>query len=87
MNRTVCQELKNHQEKIAQTAINAMPGKKIQGQYIYTWYTYPTIKVDFNSREYYSWVNFTPSSILTKYEDALITGFRWTPTNDDILIR
>lgn len=86
-NHLVCNELKSFQEKLAKDIIKRTKNKKIKGRYIYTWYTYEYIKEGFNSRQYYSWANYTPDSILTKYDDAKITGFKWTPTLDDVLTR
>ena len=87
MNHVVCAELKQFQEELARAAIVAMPDKKLKGGYSYWWYTYPTIRVDLNTRDYYTWVNYSPSSILTRYGDARITGFSWTPFLDDHLER
>jgi hypothetical protein len=83
----VCGELKAFQEKLARAVITAAPDKKLYGGYNHSWYTYPTIKVDLNVLRYYSWVNYSPDSILTSYEDAKISGFSWWPLIDDTLAR
>lgn len=87
MNHVVCQELKNHQEKLARTAIAAMPDKKMQGCYFDSWYKYPTIQVDLIMRIYYTWINYSPTSYDTTYEQAKVSGFSWYPLIDDKLTR
>lgn len=87
MNHTVCQELKDHQERLAKAVINLMPGKKFYGGYYHGWYTYPSIQVGYNARRYYSWVNYQPPSFFTGYEDAKVSGFSWWTDIDDTLAR
>jgi len=87
MNHVVCQELKNHQEKLARAAIAAMPDKKMYGCYYDSWYDYPSIQVGFNALYYYSWVNYSPTSYYTTYEQAKVSGFSWYPLIDDKLER
>ncbi len=93
MNNIVCQELKNHQEKIAKAAFEKFPGKKIEGGYFESGYTYPSIHEGYWSRRYFSWRNYcgtTPEEYGLAsdhypyvYENAPITGFGWTTYMDD----
>jgi len=78
MNHVVCEELKQFQEKIAETAIAALPDKKLRGTYLETWYDYPTIRAGFHAAYYYSWVN---------YNGNTITGFSWDAAIDSSLWR
>jgi hypothetical protein len=87
MNHKVCKELKDFQEKLAKDIIALMPDKKLWGGYYYSWYKYPAIQEGLEVRRYYSWVNYSPASILTEYDQATITGFAWYPTIDDTLTR
>jgi hypothetical protein len=85
MNHIVCQELKDHQERLAKAVINRMPGKMFQGGYFYSWYEYPLIYEGYHDIRYYSWVNYQP--FFADYEDAEVTGFTWWPDVDDTLTR
>ncbi len=87
MNHTVCQELKNHQENLARAVTAFMPNKKFYGGYHYSWYKYPTLQLELQVRRYYSWTNYQPQSILTKYEEAFISDFSWYNLIDDELTR
>ncbi len=87
MNHIVCQELKNHQEKLAKAAISVMPGKKFYGGYYDSWYRYPELEIDLITRHYYSWTNYQPPSILTSYYEAIISDFSWYDFIDDELER
>lgn len=87
MNRKVAGELRDHQERLARAVIEKMPDKKLYGGYYDSWYRYPTIQVDLITRHYYSWVNYSPPSPLTKYENARVTGFSWYDLIDDSLLR
>ncbi len=83
----VCKELKEFQEKLAQSVIELFPDKKIEGGYYHSWYTYPNIQVDLNIRRYYSWVNYSPTGLFSDYDNSQITGFSWYPDLDDELTR
>ncbi len=65
-------EFRTHQEKLARAAIALMPNTKLIGGY-YARYPQGVIT-------YYSWANLAPAtSYSTKYTDAKITDFGWTP--------
>jgi len=87
MNRTVCKELKAHQEKLARAVIELMPDKKFKGGYYHSWYEYPTLKVGLITRHYYSWVNYTPITALAHYDDTTVSSFQWDSRLDDDLSR
>jgi len=87
MNHVVCGELKQFQEELARAAIAVMPSKKLWGCYYSSYYTYPTLKLDLVASYYYSWVNYSPTSFLTNYDAAKITGFSWWPLLDGKLER
>ncbi|MDP3879138.1 MAG: hypothetical protein Q8Q07_02380, partial [Dehalococcoidales bacterium] len=87
MNNKVAEELRAHQEKLAKAVIEKMSNTKFYGGYYKSWYRYPNLKVDLITRHYYSWVNYNPPSILTKYESANVTGFAWYSLIDDSLLR
>ena len=97
MNHTVCQELKDHQERIARAAIDKMPNKKIQGGYFSSCYLYPYIHEGYVDDNYYSWRNYCGTTATEYrlaydhypfvYENAPITGFGWTAYIDDDLER
>jgi hypothetical protein len=87
MNHVVCGELKQFQERLARAAIAAAPSKRLWGGYYDSWYRYPTLQLDLITRHYYSWVNYSPPSILTNYDNAKITGFSWWSLLDDQLER
>lgn len=87
MNAIVCEQLKKHQENLARAVISLMPNKKFFGGYYDSWYKYPELQIELITRYYYSWVNYTPPSILTEYEDAIISGFNWYSLLDDELTR
>jgi hypothetical protein len=87
MNHKVCGELKQFQEKLAKAAIAAMPSKKLYGCYYDSYYRYPSLRLDLIAFYYYSWMNYSPNDLLTKYADARITGFSWWPLIDDQLER
>ncbi len=88
MNRTVCKELKAHQEKLARAVMAFMPAKKFYGGYYDSWYRYPTLKVDLITRHYYSWVNYTPASVaLLDYDETTVSSFQWYSLIDDELTR
>ncbi len=85
------QELKDHQEKLANALISTMPNKKFYGGYYISWYKYPNIKVDLQTVRYYSWINYEkdPMKIDTDlyhiYENAKPSYFRWYDFIDDTL--
>jgi hypothetical protein len=77
-------ELKAHQEKLAKAVISAMPNKKFYGGYYTSWYKYPNLKVDLQTRSYFSWKNFD-GSIFSEYNTIKPSGFRWYEDLDDKL--
>jgi len=88
MNHTVCQELKDHQERIARAAIDKMPNKKMKGGYFTSGWLYPYIYEGYYSYSYYSWKNYTIGNIgSSEYDKSKITGFEWDPLIDDHLER
>jgi hypothetical protein len=87
MNAIVCSELKNFQEEIAAASMSAAPNKKIWGCYYDSWYAYPTLKVDLQTRYYYSWANYFPLEYSSGYNDTHISGFQWDGRIDDQLER
>jgi hypothetical protein len=87
MNHTVCAELKTFMEKLGRAVITVLPGKKITCCYYDSWYRYPSIRVDLIIRQYYTWVNYSPTSALTSYDEVKVTEFTWYPLIDDDLER
>lgn len=84
------QELKDHQEKLAKAVITAMPNKKFYGCYYKSWYKYPNLKIDLQTRQYYSWTNYDEPDILNIdvkdiYNSTKPSTFRWYPIIDDEL--
>ncbi|MBZ4664455.1 MAG: hypothetical protein JG776_2173 [Caloramator sp.] len=84
------QELKNHQENLAKAVISAMPNKKFYGGYYDSWYKYPNLKIDLQTRRYYSWTNYDEPDILNVdindiYNSTKPSIFRWYPDIDDEL--
>ncbi|QNU66729.1 hypothetical protein EHE19_018115 [Ruminiclostridium herbifermentans] len=83
------QELQNFQEKMAKAVISEMPNKKFYGGYYDSWYKYPNLKVDLQTRRYYSWKNYDDASITTdinqKYNSTKASTFRWWSMIDDKL--
>lgn len=77
-------ELKDHQEKLAKAVISAMPNKKFYGGYYTSWYKYPNLKVDLQTRSYFSWKNFD-GSIFSEYNTIKPSDFRWYEDLDDKL--
>ncbi len=75
----VAGEWRDHQEKLARSVITLMPNTKLAGGYYWYTYDYPSIREGRHTYTYYSWANFSPSEWLTKYEDANIAEFVWTP--------
>jgi hypothetical protein len=86
-NHIVCNELKIFQQNLAMAVIEKIPNKKLYGQYFYSGYEYPSIKVGYWHHQYYTWVNYTPASIISSYNDTSITGFAWYDISDDTLWR
>lgn len=75
----VADELRAHQEKLARAVITLMPKTKLVGGY-YAWgYEYPSIHVGRYTITYCSWSNLGSATWQTKYADAKITDFIWTP--------
>lgn len=81
------QQLKEHQEKLAKDVINAMPNKKFIGGYYDSWYRYPNLRVDLQSRRYFSWTNYNEVDFLEKdkYSTTKASNFRWYDFIDDKL--
>lgn len=86
------QLLRDFQKNIAEICFKTLPEKKFQGGFYHSWYTYPNIKVDLNTRSFLSWSNFDSNANSDYYKSKLST-FRWNTafddyhfTTDDILI-
>ncbi|MDF2892528.1 MAG: hypothetical protein K0R80_2895 [Clostridia bacterium] len=83
------QQLKGHQESLARAVIAAMPTKKFYGGYYDSWYKYPTLKVDLQTRYYYSWTNYDQpdmsGDINQIYNKAKPSQFRWYSLIDNTL--
>lgn len=79
--------LKEHQRKIAKLAIDSFPDKKIQGSYYDGWYRYPNLKLDWVSRDFFSWNNYDEIDEdyrgFDDYYNTEVTDFKWTPEDDD----
>jgi len=81
-------QLKEHQKKIGETLIELMPGKKLTGCYHHGWYTYPNIRVDYNSQSYFTWTNYRQPDIMSDtsvYHQTKPSTFRWFTKYDDEL--
>jgi hypothetical protein len=78
----VKRELKEHQQKIAEAVIKAMPGKKFYGGYYDSWYRYPILKFGLTTRHYYSWINFS-GEVTDSYDSTKPSTFRWYDLFDD----
>lgn len=64
---------KGYMKKIADDLIVKLPGVEISSaSFVYGWYTYPSIKVDYNARSYCQWKTFNGT-------------FKWEPSLDDKL--
>jgi len=87
MNHVVCAELKQFQERLARAASAAMPNKKMEGGYYDSYYRYPSLQLDLVAFYCYSWLNYSPASFGTHYEDAKVSQFSWDPGIDDQLER
>ncbi|MFC1955782.1 hypothetical protein ACFLWZ_04550 [Chloroflexota bacterium] len=87
MNHKVVDELSAHQGRLARAVIEKMPNTKLTGRYIHCGYEYPTIKVGFYSYSYFTWVNYSPATAYTDYDEAKITDFTWFSRYDDSLLR
>ena len=84
---TLKQQLKSHQEKIAKDLVDKLPNKKLYGGYYDSYYRYPTIKIDLQVTQYYSWTNYEQPDYFSKnkYEDAKPSIFRWYDLLDENL--
>lgn len=82
MRTKVKQELKDHQERIGRAVVQAMPNKKFDGGYYDSWYKYPNLKIDLQTRKYYSWNNYD-GSLIDGYENTKPSTFRWQSLIDD----
>ncbi len=87
MNCKVSEELKNHQERLAKSAIAVMPGKKFYGGYYHASYDYPSLKIGWQSTSYCTWVNYAPASFSGSYDKAILSDFAWFPLIDNNLSR
>lgn len=77
----VKQELKDHQERLARAVIQAMPNKKFDGGYYDSWYKYPNLKIDLQTRHYYSWNNYE-GRLIDGYENTKPSTFKWDSSID-----
>lgn len=80
------QALRSHAKRVYEVIHEAQPAKKIEGCYYDSWYRYPNIRVDLQTRMYLSWANYVEGDILaagTTYDKARLTQFHWTPSLDD----
>lgn len=85
---TTKKQLKEHQKKIAEEAIELFPNKKLTGGYHYSFYKYRYIKEGFISYNYYTWSNFKDYDFLSEispYEQTKPSYFQWTEIYDDEL--
>lgn len=85
---TTKKQLKEHQKKIAEEAIELFPNKKLSGGYHHFYYKYRYIKRGFVSHNYYTWRNFKDYDFLSEispYEQTKPSYFRWTEIYDDEL--
>lgn len=71
------QELKNHMYNLAIDIVSKMPNKKITGCYDESFYVYKSIREDYRVYQYYKWVNYAPTTVLTDYYDTSVTTFKW----------
>ena len=83
-------ELRDHMGKIGQTAVSIMPNKKMKGSYDGSYYKYPTIRMDFVVKTYYSWKNYDDSGISWEerndiYEKTKPSHFMWDERFDKSL--
>ena len=79
-------ELKIFSEKIGISLIEKLPSKKIYGGYYYSWYKYPTSKIDLITRQYFSWTNYDDVGyVANSYSATKPSTFRWFESNDDKL--
>lgn len=86
-------QLKNHQERVAKSLIEALPDKKLFGSYYYGYWKYPNLKVDWQEIYAFPWCNFTIDGFYeddTPYHKAQISEFIWLerkamfmPTTED----
>lgn len=76
-------QVKDFQEKIGRTVIKAMPDKKVTGSYYYSYYKYPTLKIDLVVWKYYGWCNYIEESVMINnskfdhYNPTKPSSFRW----------
>lgn len=77
------QLLKDYQEKIANIAMSAFTDKKIRGGFYHGYYEYPYLEVGYKSIGFFSWNNYSRTSIIGDYYDSTITEFHWDNTYDD----
>jgi len=82
-------ELEAHQENLAKAVIAAMPNKKFYGGYYDSWYKYPNLRLDLQTRQYYSWENYDDVTyevdLNDRYNAAKPSIFRWWSLIDDEL--
>lgn len=82
---TLINQLREHQRNLAEAIIKEMPDKKFYGGYYDSWYRYPTLRVDLQTRRYFSWTNYDNSDFFAKYHDIKPSTFRWYDFIDDSL--
>lgn len=79
--------LKEHQKKIAKLSIDVFKDKKIRGSYYDGWYRYPSLRLDWQSIEFFSWNNYDKIDEdyfgYDRYYNTEVTDFHWTPEDDD----
>lgn len=78
-------ELKKFQEKIGKDLIQKYPNKKLTGCYYYSFYKYPTLKMDLITFRYFTWTNYNEIDFLKDenfYNQTKASLFRWYPLID-----
>jgi hypothetical protein len=68
------------QKAIYNDVINFFPDKKIEGGYLTSWYTLPSIQVGYNSITFLSWQNYINEG---SYDESSVDKFTWMPQYDD----
>ncbi|WP_066502700.1 stalk domain-containing protein [Abyssisolibacter fermentans] len=72
--------LTQFQKEIASVSMQALPNKKLIGEFYSDFYKYPNIKVGYNSINFLKWYNYNNTH--SNYNSAEITKFHWE--NNDI---
>lgn len=86
---TLFNQLKEHQKNLAEAVISKMSNKKFYGGYYDSWYKYPNLRVDLQTRRYLSWTNYDQAPLLEfdEYYATKPSTFRWYDFIDDTLLR